>query len=145
MKKLLFTFLAAGIGFQALAQTELKLSPIPLLFGYVALSVEQQINPSFGIDGDLLLLDGAFGANISGKYYFDPELGIDKFHIGGFLGAYQDAGLGIGFLAGYKWVSRKNVVFELGLGVGRGFDLDVIGYGKLHVGYRFNKKSAAPK
>jgi hypothetical protein len=61
--------------------------------------------------------------------------------------------LSLGLLIGQKWVSKKNIVFELALGVGRAFvntiedgssgedyggllfDLDVMGL--LAVGYRF--------
>lgn len=138
MKKLLFlSLLVSGLSLQA--QTELKISPIALIFGYPAISVEQQLTESFGLDADVFLLDGFFGANLSGKYYFDPVRGIDKFHVGLFMGVQEVPG--IGFLAGYKFLSRKNVVFELGLGIGRSFDGGAVGYGKVHLGYRFNKKA----
>lgn len=140
MKKLLIA--AAFIfGFVRLnAQTEVKISPVPLLFGYAAISVEQQVKSDFGIDVDLLLIDEFFGGNLSAKYYFNPERGIDKFHIGAFAGL-QDGYPGIGFLAGYKWLSRKNITFELGLGVGRAVENGAIGYAKFHLGYRFERKS----
>ena len=122
------------------AQTELKVSPLALLFGGLALSAEQQITPSFGLDADILAAVDGFGANLSGKYYFDPNQGIDRFHIGIFAGGITDNGVGGGFLAGYKWVSSKRIVFEAGVGVGRTFDGGITGYGKLHLGYRFVKK-----
>lgn len=122
------------------AQTELKVSPVALLFGGLAFSAEQQIAPSFGLDADILAAVDGFGANLSGKYYFDPREGIDRFHIGIFAGGITDNGVGGGFLAGYKWVSSKRIVFEAGVGVGRTFDGGITGYGKLHLGYRFVKK-----
>jgi hypothetical protein len=122
------------------AQTELKVSPVALLFGGLAFSAEQQITPSFGLDADILAAVDGFGANLSGKYYFDPQQGIDRFHIGIFAGGITDNGVGGGFLAGYKWVSSKRIVFEAGVGVGRTFDGGITGYGKLHLGYRFVKK-----
>lgn len=122
------------------AQTELKVSPVALLFGGLAFSAEKQINSSFGLDADILAAVDGFGANLSGKYYFDPSQGIDRFHIGVFAGGITDNGIGGGFLAGYKWVSSKRIVFEAGAGVGRTFDGGVTGYGKLHLGYRFVKK-----
>jgi hypothetical protein len=122
------------------AQTELKVSPVALLFGGLAFSAEQQITPSFGLDADILAAVDGFGANLSGKYYFDPQQGIDRFHIGIFAGGITDNGVGGGFLAGYKWVSSKRIVFEAGVGVGRTFDGGITGYGKLHIGYRFVKK-----
>ena len=138
MKKLLLVFALLAYLSPLFAQTEVKLSPIPLLFGYVAASVEQGVSKSFGIEGDFILIEDFIGGNLSGKYYFDPSKGIDKFHVGAFEGVHES--IGIGFLVGYKLVSRKNVLFEVGLGVGRGFDDTVIGYGKLHLGYRFEKK-----
>lgn len=122
------------------AQTELKVSPVALLFGGLAFSAEKQINPSFGIDADILAAGDGFGANLSVKYYFDPKQGIDRFHIGIFAGGITDNGIGGGFLAGYKWISTKRIVFEAGAGVGRTFDGGITGYGKLHIGYRFVKK-----
>lgn len=141
MKKIwiLLVFLLASLH-HLNAQTELKVSPVALLFGGLAFSAEQQITPSFGLDADILAAVDGFGANLSGKYYFDPQQGIDRFHIGIFAGGITDNGVGGGFLAGYKWVSSKRIVFEAGVGVGRTFDGGITGYGKLHLGYRFVKK-----
>lgn len=145
MKKLLFILLFAITVFHLKAQVEVKLSPVPLLFGDIALSVEGAVGESFGLDGDLWVgsgdtFDGNVAFNFSGKYYFNPEKRIDKFHVGVFLGV-QNTAPGLGFLIGYKWVSSKNVVFELGGGIGRSLDgEDVLGYFKFHLGYRFNRK-----
>ncbi len=139
MKKRLLIFALSAYMSQLAAQTEIKLSPVPLLFGYVAASVEHGVSESIGIEGDFILVEDFVGGNVSGKYYFEPVKGIDRFHVGAFIGIQET--VGIGFLLGYKWVSQKNVIFELGIGVGRSFDDGVIGYGKLHLGYRFEKKS----
>lgn len=120
------------------AQTELKLSPIGLLIPAVAISVETATSESFGLDGDLIVAEDFFGFNLSGKYYFNPKSSIDGFHIGAFIGNVGES-VGVGFLAGHKIVSKKNVTFEFGLGVGRSFDGGGVGYGKLHMGYRFGK------
>ncbi len=138
MKNLLLAFALFAYVSNLSAQTEIKLSPVPLLFGYVAASVEQGLSESFGVEGDVYFIEDFLGGSLSGKYYFEPARGIDKFHVGAFIGI-QEA-IGVGFLLGYKWLSRKNVIFEIGAGVGRSFDDGVIGYGKLHLGYRFEKK-----
>jgi len=144
MKKL-YLFLALLVCiFHVNGQTEIKISPVPLLFGYVAASVEQAIYPSFGIDGDFYFIEETAGVNVSAKYYFNPVRGIDKFHVGAFVGA-ADTAPGVGFLIGYKWISNKNVVFELGGGVGRSFDDNILGYFKFHLGYRFNKKKKSDR
>lgn len=131
-----------GLVGQVQGQTEVKISPVPLLFGAGLVSVEYGLQESWGLEADGLVAAGAYALIFSGKYYFNPQFGLDRFHIGMFLGGYGgdgSAGAGIGFLLGHKWVSAKNVVFELGLGAGRGFsdDIPVVPYAKFHVGYRF--------
>lgn len=147
MKKLLLITLFIAAVSHVKAQFEIKISPIPLLFGGLALSAEGAINESVGLDGDLYVFGSDFdfnntfvGGNFSAKYYFDPAKGIDKFHVGIFAGV-QESAPGLGFLIGYKWVSRKNIVFEIGAGIGRSFDGGALGYGKFHLGYRFPKKA----
>lgn len=146
-RKILIGIILLLVFHRTQAQVEVKLSPIPLLFGDVALSVEGGISESFGIDGDIYIGSEVFLANLSGKYYFNPYRGIDRFHVGAFIGYNngffsEDSGEpGIGFLAGTKIVSRKNILFEVGFGVGRSFGEGAILYGKLHMGYRFNSNS----
>jgi hypothetical protein len=139
VKQLLFCLALAFFSQPLQSQTEIKISPIPLLFGAGALSVEQVLNPAWGLDLDVLFGSDFFAVNFSGKYYLDPRYGADRFHVGVFTG-YQNEALGIGFLAGTKILSKNRVLFEIGLGIGRSFDDGVIGYGKLHLGYRFQKK-----
>ena len=143
MKKILCCALLA-LSINALsAQTEIKVSPIGLIFEVAAISVETAINPSFSLDGDAIIAADYFGFNLSGKYYFNPKAGIDGFHIGAFAGnAISDEAIGIGFLTGYKIMSRKRITFEFGLGLGRSFDSGIVGYAKVHLGYRFGKKTA---
>lgn len=141
MKKFFLSLVLLACVVRMSAQAEIKLSPIPLLFGYVAASFEYGFTPSFGLDGDFYFIEDLSAVSLSAKYYFNPDKGIDKFHVGAFVGAAESAP-GLGFLLGYKWVSNKNILFELGLGVGRSLDDGVIGYGKFHMGYRFGKKSA---
>ena len=112
-----------------------------------------------------------FGARLIGKYYFNPNKGCDKWNIGPYVKYGQSTGKGtdnvnnisyevtrtrfaVGFYTGYKWVSRKNIVFEIGFGLGRafvnkyesddetlnldnfpGFNIDATA--KLALGYRF--------
>ncbi|MCB0522875.1 MAG: hypothetical protein R3A50_01935 [Saprospiraceae bacterium] len=144
MKKLIIFLLALLSYSQIHAQAEVKISPVALLFEVVAISVETPVADNFGLDGDIITsFYGGFYANLSGKYYFNPKTRIDGFHIGAFLGGGTDTGVGLGFLLGYKLLSRNNVVFEVGAGVGRGIEDSILGYGKLHVGYRFGERKKA--
>jgi hypothetical protein len=137
-----FFFCLAFLGFLSplSAQTDLKISPVALLFERLAFSAEFGVGrgDDFGLDVDLIIYSGPISYNVSGKYYFQPKRGLDGFHIGAFAGNLGDEdSFGLGFLAGFKAVSLKRVVFEVGLGVGRSFiSYGAIGYGKLHVGYR---------
>ena len=113
-----------------------------------------------------------FGVALLGKYYFKPsENGLDKFNMGLYTNykavnytAKEDSNLpdgerrafSGGVYFGYKSVSKKNIVFDIGFGLGRyfkndyqdtngeGLDISSIPYinfdwfGKLGVGYRFN-------
>lgn len=185
MKKLIYVaaILCACANLQA--QTELKINPLGALFLNPDFSAEFGvaenigIEPSVGlswisltVDGDKFKSSGAtFGAQ--GKYYFNPEKGIDKFYAGIYLrGAeskftstssssgtstsevFSRSRLGAGFSLGYKWVSRQNVVFELGAGIGRKIynkfsdasndvntaDIPILnldGFFRFNVGYRF--------
>ena len=145
MKKLFFCLFFGFCAFRMSAQAELKISPVPLLFGYVAASFEYGFTKDFGLEADYYYFEDFNAAAISAKYYFNPGSSIDRFHVGAFIGAAESAP-GLGFLLGYKLVSRKNILFELGAGIGRSLDDSGIGYFKFHIGYRFGKKSpGAPK
>lgn len=163
----------------------MSVNPIALLFSNFDIAAEYRMSPDIGLElspgisfnnstvnGDEYKSTG-FGARLIGKYYFNPEDGCDKWNIGPYIKygsatlKYNDGNtdhkvsstrLAVGFYTGYKWVSRKNVVFELGFGVGKAFvnkyttddstvnigdfaDLFNIDFtGKLAVGYRFGGK-----
>lgn len=163
------------------AQVDVTINPIGLLFGGInvgadfALSEEFSIEANIGYNADddnVLSADARYtGIPVQAvaKYYFGPEKGADKFYGDVFLRyvnrsyKYEDnsnnadfnqARFGFGIGAGYKVVSKKNIVFDIGFGVGRvlvdnttykdsqgnqeSFDFpDLIVNGKLGIGYRF--------
>ena len=136
MKQIFLLLALAGCTTVASAQVDVKFSPIALLVPAAAVSVEVGLSEAWGIDGDGIIGDGGYLFNLSGKYYLNPEKGIDRFHIGAFAGVV-DGDAGLGFLFGYKVVSVRRILFEAGVGLGRSFSGGFVGYGKLHVGYRF--------
>ena len=117
--------------------------------------------------------NNGFGVGAIGKYYFGPKNGCDKWHVGPYVkfgtgtakftdtttgtnvsSSIKRVSLGVGLYGGYKVVSAKNIVFDIGFGMGRNFinkwswedgststtDLPFLDYdfiGKLAVGYRF--------
>jgi hypothetical protein len=124
---------------------------------------------SLTVDGDKFKSSG-YNYGVNGKYYFGPSKGIDKFYAGIYVRGGQNKfensvqgnttegftrnRLGAGISLGYKWVSRKNVVFELSSGIGRKIFskysnttgsvntadiplLNLDGFFKFNVGYRF--------
>lgn len=183
MKKVLFTCTILIISLGAKAQIDLSINPLGILFSNFDISAEYRASSDIGIelspgisfhkydfDGDEWKSNG-FNVRLIGKYYFSPEDGCDKWNIGPYIkygsSVYKytpDGGseekvtstrFAVGFFTGYKWVSQKNIIFEIGLGLGRAFvnkyesddesvnvddfaailNLDVTG--KLAVGYRF--------
>ena len=84
------------------------------------------------------------GLLIHGKYYFNPDFGSDKVYVGLLAGGFGGDGetfAAFGFEGGYKWLGKRNVLLEIGLGIGRATaDFGVLPYGRLMVGYRFPKK-----
>lgn len=124
------------------AQSEIKLSPA-LIGGVFGLSYEQGINEDLGVELYGVLAPDFVGISIAGKYYLKPKLGLDRFHVGVFIAGASDVSIGIGFLVGTKIVSQKGFLFEIGGGVGRGFEDAVIPYLKLDFGYRFGRKKTS--
>lgn len=148
-KSLLFTaFLGLVLTTTASAQFELKTNPIGMLFSRPELAIEYGVGPSFGLEGTLLLNLGKYqidGSNydldkstnmiLRGKYYLKPDAGIDRWYTGVYTKYQKGKGkafdssnyrqdiktsrFAIGFLLGYKWVSKHNVAFELNAGLGR--------------------------
>lgn len=159
------------------SQTDISVNPIGLLFKSIDASIEQSLSENFGLEGSANfnfnsysvlgddLKSNGFGIRALGKYYFKPERGTDKFHIGPYARVGYNSidysrdkvsnfRFAIGFYAGYKWVSQKNIIFEIGLGLGRAFlnkyssddssfnindwpSFALDGTGKLAIGYRF--------
>ena len=190
MKKFIVLSLFYAFTFKIQAQTELKINPIGLLFSSPDLSAEFAVAENIGVEPFLgvtflkLTVDGdgykSNGLNygVNGKYYFNPEKGIDKFYAGIYMrggkskytGQGSNSGdsfshnyFGVGLSLGYKWVSRQNIVFDLGAGVGRKFlnkytdasssnvDLSGItllnldGFFRFGVGYRFGGGSGGSR
>jgi Protein of unknown function (DUF3575) len=147
------------------------------------------LEPTLGVSFFRLTLDGnqfkstgaSYGAQ--GKYYFSPKQGIDGFYGGVYVRgghsnfktsttvgsgtgttsssteSFTRDRLGAGFTLGYKWITAKNVVIELGAGLGRkifnkysnagqGVNtsnipiLNFDGFFKFSVGYRFGGGSS---
>ena len=113
MKKYLFSFVVLSLlSFQFLhAQTEIKISPVLLLAAVGAVSVEQGITDDFGMEADIFFFDSGGLLTVSGKYYFNPREGLDRFHAGIFAGGSSEGGAGIGFLVGTKIVSQKHIFY----------------------------------
>ncbi|HMG15247.1 MAG TPA: DUF3575 domain-containing protein [Saprospiraceae bacterium] len=181
MKKLFLLFFIAFASLSAKAQIDLSVNPVSLLYSNFDFAAEYRVSPDFGLELSPGLsfnkygLSGndwestGFGARLIGKYYFSPDKGCDKFNIGPYIKygssslKYNDGStehtasntrFAIGFYTGYKWVSRRNIVFEIGLGVGKalsntyksddetvdtnGFDVfNIDATFKFAVGYRF--------
>lgn len=171
LQSLLSLFFLLLLSVPAFSQTDATINPIGLLFSSVNASIERSGSDHFGIEGSLSfnfssydIVGEAFGSNgfgirAIGKYYFKPEKGIDKFHIGPYVrygynsikytdNRIKNSRISIGFYTGYKWVSQNNIIFELGFGLGRGLlniysdidygpDFSLDATGKLAVGYRF--------
>lgn len=184
--KILFSLLFLGSFFVTNAQVDVTLNPVNLFRVRGDLSAEfgatkdvgveaiaQYLTPS-GIILDAIGYEKGVGGGVAvlGKYYFKPsEDGLDRFNIGLYTNykainytAKEDSNLpdgerrafSGGIYFGYKSVSKRNIVFDIGFGLGRyfkndyqdingeGLDISSIPYinfdwfGKLGVGYRFN-------
>ena len=158
-KTLLLLVLCASFLTQILAQAEVEVkerkafevttNPLGLLFlpdaFFLPVSAEFIINENFGAGAEALLIasDGFFGAIVYGsaKYYFNPKYGADRFYVGSYLGGarlLEANGFGLGFMIGQKWVSSKNIVFDLAIGGGRDFTRGIgfLPYAKVNIGYR---------
>ena len=132
------------------AQVDVQINPVAILFSSIDVTAEFGVSPDFGVEAgldynfqnwdidDIDYKNNSVGIRAIGKYYFGPEDGIDRWAIGGYTRfvtgtasaeeetsnereEVKNTKFAIGFYTGYKWVSKKNVVFELGLGLGRNF------------------------
>ncbi len=107
--------------------------------------VELTLGFDYG-NGTLGLIEGlkksGYKVRLAGKYYFKPENGCDRFYAGLYTGpksrsltldgdsnqlglnydpSYKTSSFVAGLLVGFKWVSQKGVMFEIGTGFGRAF------------------------
>ena len=175
-------FAMSGSNIQA--QVDATISPVSLLWGDFNVSADFAVKENFSIEANLGYRRGTFfgllekreviPATILGKYYFNPEKGADGFYAGGFIRyvnrsfeatatvdtlesqkvSFSRNRVGLGFNLGYKVVSQKGFVFDIGGGIGRsvfqnttleaeGEELEVpewgktIGFVKIGIGYRF--------
>lgn len=164
------------------AQADLTISPVSLLFGDANVGLDFQVKENFSIGatagysrGDIFgLVDSreTVPVNLIGKYYFSPKHGADGFYVDAFaryvrrnvVATYKDDAetkldftrqqAGLGFGLGYKVVSQKGFVFDIGTGIGRAVftdddvniseeDYDVpsliktMGFFRMGLGYRF--------
>lgn len=146
-----------SLNFQTTAQVELKLNPPGALYGIYQAGIEFPINANAGIEMEIIHFvptedEIIIGVIYHRRYYFKPDYGRDRIYIGIFAGAIGSGLLGRrgvyflgggGFEAGYKWLGKRNILFELGLGIGAGGSLEVFGpfpYARIMVGYRFPSK-----
>lgn len=128
------------------AQIDLKINPLGALFSSPDVSAEFNISESIGVEASVGIAfpkytvngeefkTNGFGLLGAGKYYFGPEDGCDKFFAGLYARYASTTGsssvsddevsntrVGAGLLIGYKWVSNKNIIFEIDAGFGRAF------------------------
>ncbi len=131
------------------AQIEPKINPLAvILSGDVVLGCEFILSDKIGVEPIVdfgrtnLGLTGiaeevsftGFGLRAIGKYYFNPEVGADKFYLGPYLKYKGGVGssdisndefirtrVAAGLAVGYKVVSQSGIVFEVGVGGGRAF------------------------
>lgn len=172
------------IAYKSQAQVDVQINPIGALFRSVDLSAEFAVSPDFGIEPSVgydfqnwdfdegKYKNNAVSGRVIGKYYFGPQDGTDRFNVGAYMryskgkasisdnssesnGDVKNTKLALGVYTGYKWVSRNNIVFELGVGLGRKLirtfeysdgstvntdDIPLLNadiFGRLSIGYRF--------
>ena len=178
-KFIILSLIFAGFSLNLNAQIDVTINPIGLLFSNInagvdiGLSEDMSVEPRLGLSftdydlGDVEFSSTGFALGAIGKYYFSPDDGCDKWHLGPYLDfgtstlkADMEADVtntkfGLGVYFGYKVVSSKGIVFDIGFGGGRNFInkfeasdgtetdlgniplLNINVTGKLAVGYRF--------
>nr|MBS0037323.1 DUF3575 domain-containing protein [Saprospiraceae bacterium] len=142
---LLIIFMLSYFGFtsKSVAQVDVTINPIGLLWGNISLGADFALSENFSIEGQVGYSSGDEGNSkysgipitAYGKYYFNPNRGTDKFYLSAFTRfvsrsykdddgstsnfEYTQTRLGLGVGLGYKVVSAGNFVFDIGFGVGR--------------------------
>lgn len=119
-------------------KVEVQINPIALIFGGFQAEAEAKVKRNFGIGVNVIAAPDLLTIVGRTKYYFKPKRGIDRFYIGAQAGVYtyDDTATGIGFDAGYKFVSKDKVIIDLSFGIVRSND-EVWPIGSFGVGYRF--------
>ncbi len=145
MKKTFFFIAFSVLVFNCQAQVDVKINPIGLLFSNANLAAEFGTNrfgvePSIGLSYDNPLLpDNNFSSighsyGFKGKYYFKPQKDFVGLYTGMYLrgeqtdftsknsyvvATYSREFWAIGYVLGYKWVTKRNIVFDFDAGLGR--------------------------
>ncbi len=148
---ILFSFAATPLS----AQVEIGTNPLGFLFNRPDLSVEYVVSKNYGLEltsniefgGALGILNGSFGFDLTrngyrfrlaGKYYFNEDLGGDRWFAGIYLGPrrlkstetnfngstfkFTERYFALGFNGGFKWVGDNGILFEFSGGAGRAFN-----------------------
>ncbi len=147
---LFFVALAFCFSTSLSAQLELKINPIGILFNSPDLGIEYVLTDDIGVEAIIGLDYGnatlgiadiersGYKIRLAGKYYFSPQDGGDRFYAGLYLGprsqtlsdsddtdgvdfGYKISAFTAGAMVGFKWVSQRGILFEIGLGAGRAF------------------------
>ena len=115
---------------------ELKTAPLKAAAaGILNLGADFVINERFSVEsifdfgGGIIFDNRKIGTRVFGKFYVDPSMGADRLYMGSYLKyRYQERWFGIGeeesefalgFLLGYKYVTKTGIVFEAGYGLGQ--------------------------
>ncbi len=163
------------------AQVDVTINPIGILFGDLSAGADFNLGENLSVEAAVGFGSGKqSGTKYSAipltgtfKYYFNPDKGCDKFYADAFVKfinrkyEYDDSSLGFanytqtrfgfGLGIGFKAVSKKGIVFDIGLGAGRaivdntkyedsnGIEEtvdwpDLMIQGKIGIGYRFGGK-----
>jgi hypothetical protein len=128
---------------------DVTVNPIGLLFGGLSAGADFVLTENVSIEGSIGIRNGDNGLTnlkyynlpitATGKYYFNPKRGADKFYADAFMrfvtrgysvddkdvgttyAEYSQTRFGFGFGIGFKAASGKGLVFDINLGVGRAF------------------------
>lgn len=144
MRIFLFSCLMA-FSLSASAQVDAKLNVGSLIFGGIGVAGDFALSEKSSLSAGLGYASTKFGSDVyrysnfriipEYRYYLNPNLGADRFFVGGYgkitflTGKEIDNGGGedisgtrgaLGILFGNKWVSDGGFVFELNMGIGRG-------------------------
>ena len=147
MRNLLMIFALTFMAFASQAQVDLKINPIGTIFGSPDLSAEFAASDKIGVElvagpvansfnlTDVDFKRRGFTGYVAGKYYINPNRGMDNLSIGLYAKTrlinynaeveeeadqnFQRTKIALGFLVSQKWVSDNNLVFGLDAGLGR--------------------------